>query len=83
MIFAPSDNLTRAEIMTMIGRTMDKGYALAQLSYGDNASIPSYARDYIAVMVGQGILSGYTDGTLRPANYLTRAEAAKILYMMY
>ena len=83
VVFAPQGNLTRAEIMTMIGRTMDKGYAQATLGYSDSAAVPSYARDYISVMVNLKILNGYTDNTLRPGNFLTRGEAAKILYMMY
>ena len=64
------------------GRTQDKGYALADLSFTDAADIPGYASFYIRTMVGQGIISGYADGTFRPQANITRGQMAKILYTL-
>ena len=64
----------------MIGRSQEKGYALASLTFTDAGKIPAYAAFYIQTMVAQGILSGYTDGTFRPNNNITRGQMAKILY---
>jgi hypothetical protein len=78
--FNPGSSLTRAQAAAMIGRTMEKGYASSTLSFTDSDSIPEYAAVYIRIMVGQGILSGYADGSFRPNTSITRAQMAKILY---
>ena len=78
--FNPGSPLTRAQAAAMIGRTQEKGYAVAELSFSDAASIPAYASFYIRTMTAQGILSGYEDGTFRPGQNITRGQMAKILY---
>lgn len=80
--FNPSGNLTRAQAAAMIGRSQQKGYALADLTFTDAAQIPTYASFYIRTMAAQGILSGYADGTFRPQANITRGQMAKILYTM-
>ena len=80
--FAPRESVTRAQAAAMIGRSQDKGYALAELSFTDAAQIPGYASFYIRTMAAQGILSGYADGTFRPQASITRGQMAKILYTM-
>ena len=82
LFFNPSGSLTRAQAAAMIGRSQEKGYALADLSFTDAAQIPRYASFYIRTMVAQGILSGYADGTFRPQASITRGQMAKILYTM-
>lgn len=39
-----------------------------------------WARSSIELLLTQSIMSGYTDGSVRPNNNVTRAEAVKILY---
>lgn len=82
LFFNPSGSLTRAQAAAMIGRSQEKGYALADLSFTDAAQIPRYASFYIRTMAAQGILSGYADGTFRPQASITRGQMAKILYTM-
>ena len=82
LYFNPSGNLTRAQASAMIGRSQQKGYALADLTFSDAAQIPSYASFYIRTMAAQGIISGYADGTFRPQANITRGQMAKILYTM-
>lgn len=38
-----------------------------------------WAHDCIVALLQQGIIRGYEDGTIRPDNYITRAEAAAIM----
>lgn len=78
--FNPNSALTRAQAAAMIGRTQAKGYAQAALSFTDSAMIPAYAAYYIQAMVGQGVISGYQDGTFQPHSSITRGQMAKILY---
>ncbi len=80
--FNPAGNLTRAQAAAMIGRSQEKGYALAELSFTDAAQIPGYAAFYIQTMAAQGILGGYADGTFRPQANITRGQMAKILYTL-
>ena len=80
LYFNPDSALTRAQAAAMIGRTQAKGYALADLTFSDSAGIPAYAAYYIRAMVGQGVISGYSDGTFKPHSNITRGQMAKILY---
>ena len=80
LYFNPGASLTRAQAATMIGRTQEKGYAAAALTFSDSAKIPAYAAYYIQTMAAQGIIGGYADGTFRPGNNITRGQMAKILY---
>ena len=38
-----------------------------------------WAKDYITKAIGSGIVKGYPDGTFKPENNITRAQAASIL----
>lgn len=76
----PDGNLTRAQAAAMIGRSQEKGYAAAGLTFADAGQIPSYAAFYIQTMAAQGIINGYEDNTFRPNNNITRGQMAKILY---
>ena len=80
LYFNPNSPLTRAQAATMIGRTQEKGYATAEMTFTDAGKIPAYATFYIQTMAAQGILGGYTDGSFRPHNNITRGQMAKILY---
>ena len=80
LYFNPNSSLTRAQAATMIGRTQEKGYATAELTFTDAGKIPAYATFYIQTMAAQGIIGGYTDGTFKPNNNITRGQMAKILY---
>ena len=40
-----------------------------------------WAYNYIATMATRGIINGYSDGTFKPSNKVTRAEWAKLLTM--
>lgn len=82
--FAPDAGVTREQICTLIARAADKyGIDLpikeTEISFIDEASISPYASDSIVKMQRAGIISGYEDGSFRPQNGATRAEAAKLL----
>ncbi len=83
LYFDPNATITRAETMTIIGRTLPKGYSDTTVSFSDASSIPDYAREYISVLVNLGIVTGYSDGTIRPSANVTRAEGAKLIYGLY
>lgn len=51
----------------------------AEKDFTDGADIDDYAKDSVAVLAEMKILRGFEDGSFRPQDCLTRAEAAKIL----
>lgn len=82
LYFNPNASLSRAQAAAMIGRTQEKGYAAAELSFTDSDTIPAYAIFYVRTMAAQGVIGGYTDGAFRPHNPITRGQMAKILYTL-
>lgn len=81
--FGVGENLTRAQFAALLNRALDRVAplpegALAQRLYTD-ISTGHWAYDDIYKAAARGLLSGYTDGTVRPDAYITRAEAAVML----
>lgn len=77
----PNASITRVEVMTVLGRTQQKGYATAPLTFTDASSVGSWALPYVETLVAQGVVSGYQN-RINPNNPITRAEVAKLLYSM-
>ena len=82
--FEPNDNITRAQVFTIIGRMLDvdgemSGIAIDPPFFTDSEDIPEWALRYVNMLVEAGIVSGNPDGTILPNNYITRAEIARIL----
>ena len=82
--FAPDAPISRQQICAMLQRLAEKqGITLpektAEITFKDQESIQDYAKTAVTAMQKAGLLSGYEDGTFRPANHATRAESAKIL----
>jgi hypothetical protein len=75
----PFNHVTRAEATKIILGKDGESYT-GGLSFSDYASIPTWARSYIAYAQTNGILGGYPDGTFRADNKITRNEISKILY---
>lgn len=75
-----SDKLTRAEAATIISRTLPEGFYKEKVSLSDAGDIPKWAETGIETLVSIGAMKGYTDGTIKPLGYLTKAEAAKLIY---
>ena len=83
--FGPENFCTRAELMVMVANalkvtgldiTADES-VLAQFS--DEASIPVWARPYVAYLVENGIVNG-ANGVINPNVNITRAEVAVIMF---
>ena len=81
--FAPAESITRAEVMTIMGRIVKRGYFGIKLEFTDNDKIPSYAAEYIRVLANLGVVSGYKDGSIKPNDNVKRAEAAKMAYEIF
>lgn len=77
--FAPSENITRAEFATIASALDDM---TENLTHGFSDISGHWAEDYIADAVSKGWLAGYEDGTFRPEQNITRAEAMTIINRM-
>jgi hypothetical protein len=77
VIFAASDNITRAEVMQVLGALL-KDKIPAAIDFTDKDKLPAWAADNAALCVGAGVISGYPDGSLKPGGLVTRAEIAAI-----
>lgn len=74
--FRPDAPVTRAEFAVVAAQYLELPAGL-QSGYPDCAG--HWADGYISALAGHGIISGYEDGTFRPDNPITRAEAVKIV----
>ena len=78
----PLATISRAEAITLLGRTQARGYAEDDLSaFTDADQVPQWAASYIRTLVAQGVVNG-TNDQIRPGGLLTRGEVAKLLYGM-
>lgn len=86
--FAPNNNITRQDAMTIFYRYCVEYLGLDGSCSGDlggfvdSAKVSGYARDAISWAVDHGIMNGSAGNggmMLNPKNQLTRAEAAKLL----
>ena len=84
--FRPDDNITRADICTIVGRATGKillAPGISAKSFSDMEQIPEYAINCVVALTGDGIVNGYNDGSFRPRAYATRAQTAKIIYSAF
>ncbi len=76
--FHPNANITRAEVMTVISRSLPRGYMPSTKTYTDQKKIPKWALPHVQTVTAIGLVSGYRDGSIQPNAPITRAEIAKI-----
>ncbi|MDI3481989.1 MAG: hypothetical protein PWQ97_1644 [Tepidanaerobacteraceae bacterium] len=85
-MFDPNGKITRQEMMTIIGRALSASQpesTSSLASYKDAGSVADYAKPYVSYLISKGLVSGYPDGTIKPQNNTTRAEAVKLIYNIY
>ncbi len=79
----PKTGISRAEAFTVISRLLPKGLKKTSVVAADQGDIPSWAMEGFEILMADGTVAGYEDGTLKPLKKLTKAEAAKLLYSLY
>ncbi|MGM9554172.1 MAG: S-layer homology domain-containing protein, partial [Faecousia sp.] len=86
--FAPDQLVTREEAATFLYRyatlwlkqTEQKEADLSKFS--DGAEVQDFAKEAMSWAVSEGLFGGFPDGSLKPADGLTRAQMAKLLSLM-
>lgn len=85
--FAPEGSITRAQMATIAYRWMQQQASYTTVngpavSFTD-VSADLWAADTIAYVQSAGLMVGYNDGTFKPDSKLTRAEAVKVLNVLF
>ena len=75
----PQGTMSRQQLATMLWRLAGKPESGFALTGSDRGSIAPYAETAMAWAVENGILSGYADGSLKPANTASRAHVAAMV----
>lgn len=81
--FRPHDNITRADICTIVNRVVKASPDGSIAAYHDDWAIPAYSREAVYALAAKGIVTGFSDGTFSPTQYATRAQTAKIIYSAF
>lgn len=90
-LYYPDRDATREEFIKAV--ILLKGYSTNLLTESEKAelskkisdfgSVSSDHKDHMLLAVKYGIISGYEDGSVKPKNNITRAEATKVLYYTF
>jgi hypothetical protein len=82
--FRPHASLTRAQVVTMLTKALGLGENAHQINMHSFASYldmneEHWANRFVKIATELDILDGYPDGTFRPVEETTRAQAAKMV----
>ena len=81
--FLPDRTITRSEAIAIMIRALGIEHMAPNppytTRYVDDASISIWAKDYIYVADEINLVKGYSDGTIKPNNLMTRAEASSMI----
>lgn len=76
----PKDPITRQEVAAILARLMHVENAPGHVDqFKDKEKIPQWSSAVIGGIVAKGLMKGFNDGTFKPSNQTTRAEAVAIL----
>ncbi|SHH12652.1 conserved repeat domain-containing protein/Listeria/Bacterioides repeat-containing protein [Anaerosphaera aminiphila DSM 21120] len=75
--FKPNAKITRGEFATMASRFLSDTSSLANNKFTDVKG--NWAENEINKLASLGLISGYTDGSFKPDQEITRAEAATLV----
>lgn len=77
---APHNSVTREQAAVLISRNLMLDSQSGETTdFTDSRSISTWSRGLIASAVSEGILHGYTDGSFRPTESITRGQMAIML----
>lgn len=76
--FRPEEAITRQEFATMLAK-LGEVLPAGEMPFTDVSAEEQWGIDYIYTTYANGWVEGYEDGTFRPDNWITRAEAVKMV----
>lgn len=85
-LFRPAEYVTREDTVFALVRSMQLNKLVEYISvdilnkFSDGAKVSDSIKTHMAIALQLGLISGYTDSTIRPGAPLSRAEFAALLY---
>ena len=77
---SPNSPLTREQAAVLLARNMMLQPTVGEtLGFSDTRSLDDWSRGLVGAAAENGILGGYSDGSFRPKNNITRGEVAAML----
>ena len=77
--YGEDDYLTREQMAAFLSRVERLDDDSINLSFTDTDDISDWALNSVRGCVKNGIIDGYSDGSFRPQNWITTAEAVKMV----
>lgn len=77
--FGPDDMVTREQMALMLVKAASLTSKEQVKSFKDQKAVSAWAEDAVSVITENGLMNGYPDGTFKPKNKATRAEAATVI----
>lgn len=78
--FGPDDPITREQAAAILARIQYlRGNAAGANRFTDKGTLSAWALEAVGAATEAGFISGYVDGSFKPKNNLTRAEAITML----
>ena len=78
-VFGIGMPIKRQDLCVIVYRAIGSEETDGEMEFTDSADINDYAKNAVAYMSEFGIISGFDDGSFKPNENCTRAQAAKIL----
>lgn len=78
-VFGPDNAVTRAEFVKMLIKAMDEELLSAERNPFYDVNRNEWYGDYVYTAKELGIIDGYPDGSFKPGNEVSRAEAVKMV----
>ena len=77
---APDESLTREQAMVLLARNMRIEPVPGEVTeFADGRDFQEWSRGYARAAAQSGVISGYSNGTFKPQNEITRGEMAVML----
>lgn len=82
--FGVGENITRQDMAVMLYRALKLNEeALEDSKFPDDADIADYAKKAVYGLKEKSVFSGYSDGSFKPNELATRAQAAVVIYRAF
>ncbi len=84
-VFAPNQQITREQasvILANVLKSMNASALTNEQQFTDQQKISGWADEKVKYLSQMNMVTGYEDGSFRPLNNLTRAEAAALIYRL-
>lgn len=79
-VFAPDRIINREQAAKMTNNVVRSAPAQEVNVYSDSSKIVEWAREDVLGLTEHNLVQGYPDGSFRPKQDITRAEAAELIY---